>query len=1118
MKFCGQCGAALGVLCPGCNAPNPREFKFCGQCGTALHTAEAQSAAPTIEATPVSRSQPAQTQRVPSGRGTTVETVQTVLEDERKLITVLFADVVGSTQLIMDRDPEEARHLLDQIVHLMIEAVRRYEGTVSQVGGDGIMAMFGAPLAHEDHAVRACCAALAMQETVRQREEFIRRKYGITVQIRVGLNSGEVVVRTIRSDLQMDYSPIGRTTHMAARMQQHATPGSIWLTAETLRLVEGFVQITSMGLVPVKGFPEPVEVFELIGTGAIPRRLQVSSVHGLTPFVGRQAEIDLLTQALQRASAGQGRVMAVVGGAGVGKSRLFYEFVNSPLTQGWLLLETRSVSYRQATAYLPMIDLLKAYFHIDEQADDGKMQAQVHGRLRLLHDDLLPHLPAYLTLLGLSVEDPEWQALDLPQRRQRLLHACRLLFLQESQYQPLLIVMENLHWIDTATQAFLDSLLDSLSGARILLLVNYRPDYVSRWETKPAYTQLRLDPLTPTSAQEFLGALVGNDAALEPLRQRLIEWTAGNPFFLEESVRNLVETGVLVGEPGAYRLTQTLQTIHIPLTVQAVLMARIDRLPPAQKRLLQSAAVIGKDIPFSVLHALTEGSAEGLQEHLMHLQTAEFLYETRLFPEREYTFKHALTHEMTYRSLLRERRQALHARIVEVMEAMENERLVDYVERLAYHAFHGEVWNKAFTYCRQAGTKAIARSVHREAVNCYEQALEALQHLPESRATREQAIDLHLALRSSLVPLGELDRIIHYLREAEALAIALHDSRRLGLISCFMINYFWVKGEPDQAIAAGQRALSLVPAVGDFALQMNTQQFLGQVYCTRGDYRQAITYLEKNVASLTGDLLQERFGQVTIPSVMVRTYLTLCLAELGTFAEGVRLGTEAIHIAEAVNHPYSLTFAYFGAGLLYLRKGELPTAIPILERGLQLCQTWNLPIRFPSIASTLGYAYALSGRVPEAVPLLERAVEQAAALGRMDDHALWVAWLSEVYLLAGRIDEAIPLAERALELSRQHNEWGHQAYALCLRGEIATHYRQHSQQAEEAYKQAWNLAQERDMRPLLGRCHYGLGTLYGEMNRRAEARTELSAAMALFRAMDMSDWLSRAQKVFAQVA
>jgi tetratricopeptide (TPR) repeat protein len=551
--------------------------------------------------------------------------------------------------------------------------------------------------------------------------------------------------------------------------------------------------------------------------------------------------------------------------------------------------------------------------------------------------------------------------------------------------------------------------------------------------------------------------------------------------------------------------------------VQAVLMARIDRLPPAQKRLLQAAAVIGKDVPFSVLHALTEGSAEGLQENLMQLQTAEFLYETRLLPEREYTFKHALTHEVTYRSLLKERQQALHARIVEVIEAMENERLVDYEERLAYHAFRGEVWDKAFTHCRQAGTKAIARSVHREAVLCFEQALEALQHLPESRATREQAIDIHLDLRSSLVPLGELDRIIHYLREAEALAMELQDSCRLGLISCFMINYFWVKGEPDRAIEAGQRALSLVPAVSDFAFQINAQQFLGQVYCTRGDYRQAMTFLEKNVASLTGDLLQERFGQTALSSVISRTWLILCLAELGTFAEGIRLSTEAMHIAEAANHPYSLTFAYFGVGLLYLRKGELATAIPILERGLQLCQTWNLPIRFPSIASTLGYVYALSGRVPEAVPLLEHAVEQATSLGRMDDHALWVTWLSEVYLLAGRIDEAVQLAERALALSRQHNEWGHQAYALCLCGEIAAHYRRHSQQAEEAYKQAQSLAQARDMRPLLGRCHYGLGTLYGETDRGAEARTELSAAMTLFRAMDMAHWLSRAQAVFAKV-
>jgi class 3 adenylate cyclase/tetratricopeptide (TPR) repeat protein len=1019
--------------------------------------------------------------------------------------------------LIRDLDPEAAQHLLDPALQHMMDAVHRFEGTVNQVLGDGIMALFGAPVAHEDHAVRACYAALAMQAALRRYAEEVRRSHGLEMQARVGLNSGEVVVRAIGNDLHMDYSAVGQTTHLAARMEQLAMPGSILLTAETLRLAAEVVQTKPLGLTPIRGLVQPLEVFELVGARPPRTRLQAFAARSLTRFVGRQAEFEVMRQAHALAGAGHGQLVAVMGEPGVGKTRLFYEWLCAPWTQGWLLFESQADSYGKAIPYYPVRALLKVYFQLEARDDARRMTEKVTGKLRALDPSLVPLLPAVLALLDVPVDDRAWQALEPPQRRQWTFDVLKRLLLGESQIQPVLLVCENLHWIDSETQAFLDSLIDSLPTARFLLLVNYRPEYQHPWGRKTYYTQIRIDPLPSTSAEGLLQALLGDDSTLAPLQRALIERTEGNPFFLEESVRTLVESQVLVGEPGAYRLARMPWTMQVPATVQAVLAARIDRLSPEEKQLLQTAAVIGTEIPLPLLQAIVDLPEAGLHGGLAHLQAAEFLYETRLFPEPAYTFKHALTHEVAYRSLLRERRRTLHAQIVEVIEAQSGHRLTDQVERLADHAFRGEVWDKAFAYSRQAGTRAIARSAHREAVACFEQALEALQHLPESRSTHEQAIDLRLALRSSLVPLGDLERIIQYLREAETLAIALHDSRRLGLIACFMINYFWVKGEPDQAIAAGQRALSLVPSVHDFALQINTQQFLGQVYCTRGDYRQAITLLEKNVTSLTGDLLQERFGQVTIPSVMARTYLTLCLAELGTFTDGVRLGTEAIHIAEAVNHPYSLTFAYFGVGLLYLRKGELSTAIPILERGLQLCQTWNLPIRFPSIASTLGYAYALSGRIPGAIPLLERAVEQTASLGRTDDHSLWVTWLSEAYLLAGRIEEGVRRAEYALELSRRHNEWGHQAYALCLLGEIATHYRLHSQQAEDSYKQALTLAEELSIRPLQAHCHRGLGMLYATRGQQEQARAELAAAIDLYRAMDMTFWLPQTKAALAQV-
>ena len=476
-------------------------------------------------------------------------------------------------------------------------AVHRYEGTVNQVMGDGIMALFGAPIAHEDHAVRACYAALAMQEAIRRYSEEVRRGHGIEVQIRVGLNSGEVVVRAIGNDLHMDYSAIGQTTHLAARMEQLAPPGSIRLTADTLRLAEGWVQVTPLGPVPVKGLSAPVEVCELVGAGPARTRLQAFAARGLTPFVGRQAELAALHQALEQAEAGHGQVVAVIGEPGVGKTRLFHEFTHASRTQGWLLLESSSTSYGKATPYLPVIDLLKAYFQIEDRDDGRRMREKLTGRLLTLDPALGPTLPAFLALLEVPVEDPAWQALDPAQRRQRTLDALKRLLLRESQVQPLLLVFENLHWIDAETQVFLDGLVESLPAARLLLLVNYRPEYQHGWRNKTYYTQLRLDPLPPASAETLLHSLLGDDAGLEPLKQRLIERTQGNPFFLEESVRTLVETQVLVGDQGAYRLARALPSIQVPATVQAVLAARIDRLPPEEKQLLQTAAVIGTEVP-----------------------------------------------------------------------------------------------------------------------------------------------------------------------------------------------------------------------------------------------------------------------------------------------------------------------------------------------------------------------------------------------------------------------------------------------------------------------------------------------------------------------------------------
>jgi class 3 adenylate cyclase/tetratricopeptide (TPR) repeat protein len=1106
VKFCGECGARLELQCPSCHTANPPTNKFCNDCGAPL----AQVGTATKFFSPDSYT--------PKHLAEKILTSKSALEGERKQVTVLFADMKGSMELLADRDPEDARKLLDPILEHMMEAVHGYEGTVNQVMGDGIMALFGAPLAHEDHAVRACYAALRMQESVKRYSEGVRRTEGIPIQVRVGLNSGEVVVRSIGSDLKMDYTAVGQTTHLAARMEQMATPGSVLMTPEALRLAEGFVQVKPLGPVTVKGLTEPLEVYEVNGVGATRSRLQAAAARGFTRFVGRDKEIEQLRTALERASSSHGQVVAVVGEPGLGKSRLFHEFTHSHRTQDWLIVESGSVSYGKATPYLPLIDLLKAYFKIHDRDNQREIREKITGKLLTLDESLKPTLPVFLALLDISVEDPQWQVLDPPQKRQRTLDACKRLLFRESQAQPLLLVFEDLHWIDAETQTLLDSLVESLPTARLLLLVNYRPEYQHGWGSKTFYSQLRLDPLPTENAEELLHSLLGNDPSLHALKQLLIARTEGNPFFLEESVRTLVETKALEGERGAYRVAKSVENIQVPATVQAVLAARIDRLPAENKRLLQSAAVIGKDVPFVLLRTIADLSEDDLRRGLAHLQTGEFLYETSLFPELEYTFKHALTHEVAYGSLLQERRRALHGRIVEAIEKLYSDRLAEQAELLAHHAFRGELWEKAVTYLRQAGVKAAGRSADREAVSFFDQALSVLKHLPQNRGALELAVDLGLEMRPWLRMLGEQERVVEQFSEAESLAEELGDKRRLAHVFADSCAYFSQEGDHQRAINAGERALVLAIEMGDSAIQIGTQVRLARVYVRLGDYRRAIDLCEQNLSSLKGRPVGERnpFGMQAIVSVATRSQRAVCHGEIGELAQGIGWAQEAVRIAETLDHSHSLLAAYSALSYVYLVKGDLENALTLLDRGLQICRTAHLDIWLSWPQAQLGYAYIHLSRSAEALPLLEEAAKRPSLGVGIGFH---LCWLSEAYLQAGRLDDAIAVVQRALDRAQKSMERAQEAWALRLLGEISSQVAvPEVDKAEEHYRRALTLAVELGMRPLMAHCHVGLGKLYRRIGSRQQAEEHLATATTMMRDMEMGLWLEKAEMELKELA
>jgi len=1100
VRFCEECGSRVVPTCGGCGAIVPLGRKFCGACGQPL----------TAPTPPGTSPLPTPDRYTPQHLARRILNSREALEGERKHITVLFADIRGSLEILADRDPEDVRALLDPILTQMMAAVHRYEGTVNQVLGDGIMALFGAPLAHEDHAVRACYAALDMHDALARHAETLPRALGLEVKIRIGLNSGEVVVRSIGSDLQMDYTAVGQTTHLASRMEQLARPGTTYLAAATRRLVEGFVETQALGLVAVKGLAAPIEVFELTARGPARTRLQATRARALTSFVGRTGELGDLARAAASAREGRGQVVAVVGEPGVGKSRLVSEFIATHLGRGWRVVEAGTVSYGRSVGSQAAVDLVRGYFRLSDEADPNRIQDVVGQGLEALGSHAPGTRAAILALLSVQVNDPDWLALEPSQRRLLTLDAVSGVLLHHSRTEPVCLVVDDLHWADAETQALLDRLVDRLPAARVLLITTYRPEYQHGWGSRSYYTQFPIEPLPRDEAESLLDDLLGVSSDLAPIKSILIERTEGNPFFLEECVRDLVEKDALDGQRGAYRRTATTSRLEVPPTVQSVLAARIDRLPPTDRQLLQSAAVIGKDVPLALLEAVAGSDADRVASSLRQLQDAELLYDVGVVGIRQYTFKHILTHEVTYGTLIADRRRTIDGLVVTALERLYPEPTTEQIERLAHHAFRGELWDKAVRYCRSAGERAFARSAHRAAVMYFDQALDALGQLPRTTASVGLAIDLRLDLRYSLMPLGEFARVFEHLSEAGDLAREAGDQRRLGLVSAFLTNYYHLIGDVDRAIASGQEALSIAERVSDRQTEILANAALGLTYYVVGDYTRAIAVARRNVALLQGPLLHEHFGSAALPAVYSRTCLAWSLAELGEFREGAEVARAGLEIAETARRSVSLVYACLGVGVVSWREGDVEPAIATLERAFALCHDAEIPLLASLVAPSLTSAYVLAGRAKDALAMLERAARQAASIGDPVERRTGAGALAEAYLATGRVTEALPLARRYLDQRRALKARGFEGWAFRLLGDVLAHQDPPAhEEAAACYVEALAIARELRMRPLEALCHLALGDTHQRLGRTDAAERELSAAAAMFGQLGMSLWSTR---------
>jgi class 3 adenylate cyclase len=1006
MRFCGQCGRSLAAGCPRCGAENPPGFRFCGGCGRPLEERELV--------------------RKP-GDYTPRHLVEKILrsksaiEGERKQVTVLFVDVKGSMGITEAVDPEEWHAVMDRFFQILTDGVHRFEGTVNQYTGDGVMALFGAPIAHEDHARRGCYAALHLGDELRRYANELRLRKGLNFSVRMGLNSGDVVVGKIGDDLRMDYTAQGHTVMLAARMQQVAEPGKVYLTDHTAKLVRGYFQLGDLGELALKGANGPLHVYELQGVGALRTRLDLSRARGFSRFVGRADEMQILEAALVRARESSPQIIGIVGEAGVGKSRLCFEFLERCRARGLMTHETHGVAHGKSVPLLPILRLFRGFFGITERDSDATARERIAGRLLLLDEGFRNALPLMFDFLG--VPDPESPAprIDAEARQRQLFAIVRSVIQARAGRETIVALLEDLHWFDGSSEAFLEPLLDPPPGAKTLMVLNFRPEYRADWMQKPSYQQVALQPLGPEAITELLRDLLGDHPSLERLPGLIRERTGGNPFFIEEVILSLVESGVLEGAKGAYRLVRPVGEVGIPRTVHDILAARIDRLQERDKQVLQSASVIGKKFPETVLRRIVQLPDHELGAALRFLQGAEFIYEEALYPEAEYAFKHPLTQQVALDTQLRERRARIHASVAQVIEELHQEKLDEQAALLAYHweeagepllaarwnaraaAWAGKTdpaealrhWQKAKSLLEQTPDTPERRELELEACKgilplCWRVGVserETTATFERGRALAEDRGDLaalavlhlHYGMCRSFGH-ADVEGFTRHVHEAAALSERIEDEALVLAVAAGLLIARWLEGRLSEGIEAGRRALERQP--DDVAL--------GSEHWGFPPYANLLCFSR---------LMEATAGR---PSGALRDFdLPLRIAREQSSQElESYIHVAAVQVAEIL--------------------GEPEAALPHGRQSVETAEKSGLPVAVVYANYCLGTAHCIAENWKDAVSCLERALavaagEEAAVL----EEPLFLARLAEAYAGLGESRKANETVDRALVLARE---------------------------------------------------------------------------------------------------
>jgi class 3 adenylate cyclase/tetratricopeptide (TPR) repeat protein len=1102
-RFCAECAAPLidTVTCPSCGTANPAQANHCDSCGRAL-----------AGAAPITAPQPPEhlAEKIRAGR--------IALEGERKQVTVLFADVIGSMELAEQSDPEEWRRIMDRFFSILCQGVHRFEGTVDKFTGDGIMALFGAPIAHEDHARRACYAALHLQRELAAYAAQLRAQ-GFSFSVRMGLNSGEVVVGAIGEDLAMEYTAIGHTVGLAQRMEQLAEPGKAYLTQHTASLVEGYLALTDLGEVTIKGATAPLRVHELTGVGAARGRIDVQRRRGFSRFVGREQELATLESALELALAGQGQVIGVVGEAGVGKSRLCHEFAERHLAKGTPVYHLAGQAHARSVPLLPLLQLLRSYFGITERDSERTARERIAGRLLLLEKSFEEDLPLIFDFLAVPDPSRPPPRMDPEARQRQLLAFMKRLTHAQSAREPGVLVVEDLHWLDTASETFLANQVEAVQGTRGLTVLNFRPEYRAPWMSRSYYRQIALAPLGAEATEALLADLLGSDPSLDGLTELIRERTQGNPFFIEELVQALIEAESLVGERGAYRLVAPVEEAAVPVSVQAVLSARIDRLSQREKGVLQAAAVIGKEFSEPVLTRVLDLPPQELEDSLRNLIAGEFVSEQELYPEAVYAFKHPLTQEVAYGSQLSERRGAVHTAVAQAIAARYPEHLEERAALVAQHwEAAGETLQAARWHARAAAwsgtndpTQSLAHwSRVRELADVLSESDEAA-----TLGLTARIFSLHYGWRLG-ISRGEAEALFS---EAERMASETGDVRARAIL---LSTYGSVRGVGDgdlhEYARLQRQAIALAEESGDSALYVGIAPTSCHALSFTGELHEALATSDRAIELAEGDPTVGAGIIFGCPYAWCLEFKGLNIGQLGELEQARRPIEQGAQLAREQGDIEGLCFSHMFSALFADLAGEPEAALAHAQQALEIAERIGGSQSRAHAWWVLGLAERTRGEWQRAIEALERSLAIAReSRTAVEGVAQRLALLGESYLGLGDTERARTLVQEGLEVaSAQGNFPGETAASLALaRVLLGSAGSAARAQIESALARALELARETGAKAYEPMIHVELAELARQSGDQEWHQRELREAHRLFGEIGAS---GHAERLAAELA